>query len=232
MGKTSEGVTLGKLITDSKFKKILNSVMPGGNNWHKNNKDCFATCPNYKKTCCSGPDKTLCTDHWAESKANFKNLSVLCHVMDNFDYYDCGDLNGSLRRKTIDQLRAFVHELLDSWSPSNQMRPEGAMKLVTHIRYERNQTLIKAKKDGAGDKPQCEICRVYLTDRYGDIAAGFIECHHKTPLYKDKKQHSSTIGDLILVCPNCHRMLHRLITNEGLSGEKAIKTLKKRLVNA
>lgn len=44
---------------------------------------------------------------------------------------------------------------------------------------------------------------------YGEIGRGFIECHHKKPLYALIEETETTLGDLMLVCSKCHRMLHR-----------------------
>ena len=38
---------------------------------------------------------------------------------------------------------------------------------------------------------------------------GFIECHHVTPISQLRPDTVVTWKDLILVCSNCHRMIHR-----------------------
>jgi 5-methylcytosine-specific restriction protein A len=42
---------------------------------------------------------------------------------------------------------------------------------------------------------------------YGDLGAGFAECHHKLPLAAGERR--TLLSDLAIVCANCHRMLHR-----------------------
>ena len=47
---------------------------------------------------------------------------------------------------------------------------------------------------------------------FGQIGNGFIECHHKIPLSKYVKNNVTKLEDLALVCSNCHRMLHKEIS--------------------
>lgn len=54
----------------------------------------------------------------------------------------------------------------------------------------------------------CEACGFDFAHTYGALGDGYIECHHLTPL-SDSGNARAAIGDLALVCSNCHRMLHR-----------------------
>lgn len=54
----------------------------------------------------------------------------------------------------------------------------------------------------------CKICGINLNDIYGEeIANSYIEVHHIKPLYLGEQE--VNIDDLVTVCPNCHKMLHR-----------------------
>ena len=57
----------------------------------------------------------------------------------------------------------------------------------------------------------CKICGFNFTATYGALGRGFAEAHHKKPLkvFRSKKVRRSA-EDLLTVCANCHRMLHRL----------------------
>lgn len=45
---------------------------------------------------------------------------------------------------------------------------------------------------------------------YGSLGAGFIEVHHVKPLHlQDEEFIIDPATDLVCVCANCHRMLHR-----------------------
>ena len=60
----------------------------------------------------------------------------------------------------------------------------------------------------------CAICGAELSKEYGSYGKGFIEIHHKKPVCQyDDEDVKKTLGEAILnlvpLCPNCHRMVHR-----------------------
>ena len=89
---------------------------------------------------------------------------------------------------------------------------EGNKKYVLHQSIERNATLVnnlKLRRKQADPMLWCEICGFSFIEKYGDLGDGFIEAHHKIPLSSLKESTITRERDLILVCSNCHRMLHR-----------------------
>ena len=54
----------------------------------------------------------------------------------------------------------------------------------------------------------CEACDVDFGEVYGEIGQGFIECHHTVPLFSGPER-STRLAELVVVCSNCHRMIHR-----------------------
>ncbi|KQC06633.1 MAG: hypothetical protein APR62_01035 [Smithella sp. SDB] len=93
------------------------------------------------------------------------------------------------------------------------MYPEGNENIKTHVMKERNTTLIKKakelwSKESNGDII-CKVCGFSFRGYYGEIGDGFIEAHHIIPLSKLSGLNTTKISDLIPVCSNCHRMLHR-----------------------
>jgi len=45
---------------------------------------------------------------------------------------------------------------------------------------------------------------------YGELGKGFIEIHHIKPLYSlNEEVEVNPQTDLLPLCPNCHRMIHR-----------------------
>lgn len=83
-------------------------------------------------------------------------------------------------------------------------------QLSLHLRTERNRTALSRIKQHLGD--QCEGCGVTLSEIYGDVASGLIECHHKTPLSElaEGQARLMRVEDFAALCPNCHRVIHRL----------------------
>ncbi len=100
--------------------------------------------------------------------------------------------------------------------------PEGKEILRKHILKERNPKLVfeakKAFKDKNG-KLFCEVCNFFFEDKYGKVGEDFIEAHHIKPISEMTEHEKTKITDLVMVCSNCHRMLHRKrpwITKERL----------------
>lgn len=55
----------------------------------------------------------------------------------------------------------------------------------------------------------CYICGFNFEDIYGECGANYIEIHHKIPLATSFDKRTVTVSDVVLVCANCHRVLHR-----------------------
>lgn len=57
------------------------------------------------------------------------------------------------------------------------------------------------------DRVRCEVCGFDFEEVYGKHGAGYIECHHVVPLHVSGEK-LNRASDVILLCPNCHRMIH------------------------
>jgi predicted HNH restriction endonuclease len=54
------------------------------------------------------------------------------------------------------------------------------------------------------------ICGFDFEKKYGELGKGYIEVHHIKPLSDlNEEVVVNPVTDLICVCSNCHRMLHR-----------------------
>ncbi|MEI7869675.1 MAG: HNH endonuclease [Candidatus Methylumidiphilus sp.] len=98
---------------------------------------------------------------------------------------------------------------------------EGREQLKIHKRKERSAKLIKDFKAQLTDF-SCSICGFSFIEAYGELGHGFIEAHHIIPISKLKEQTKMSTNNLIAVCSNCHRMLHRknpLLTAKELKKE-------------
>ena len=58
-------------------------------------------------------------------------------------------------------------------------------------------------------KLKCEVCGFDYYDSYGEIGRGFIEAHHTVPVSQLTGETLTKVEDIVLVCSNCHSMLHR-----------------------
>lgn len=90
--------------------------------------------------------------------------------------------------------------------------PEGRLFYKTHIVRERNRSVINEKKRRAKENMEevhCQICGFNFSS-YGEIGNDFIEVHHLKPLANRMDCSTTSIKDLIFICSNCHRIVHRL----------------------
>lgn len=93
---------------------------------------------------------------------------------------------------------------------------EGRPSLFMNKKYERSVTLRNAAieyylQQGGLD---CQVCNFNFERTYGTIGKGYMEMHHKRPIYKYaaediKKTLQEAIQNVVPLCSNCHRMIHR-----------------------
>lgn len=89
---------------------------------------------------------------------------------------------------------------------------EGKKKLRQHICRERNAKVIKLAKEIYKKKYgilKCEICGFNFESKYGKIGQDFIEGHHIKPVSELIEGEKTEVEDIVLICSNCHRMIHR-----------------------
>lgn len=96
---------------------------------------------------------------------------------------------------------------------------EGAVKRYYTTKYERKKSLRDQAVRIHGTK--CMVCGFDFEMTYGSLGKCYIEVHHVKPLSSlDEETVVNPETDLICVCANCHRMLHRskeiIITPEEL----------------
>jgi hypothetical protein len=90
--------------------------------------------------------------------------------------------------------------------------PEGAAAYKLHRSLERDPSLSRrAKEHRVREKGRltCDVCDFDFSATYGTLGDGFIEAHHINPVSSLDGVTTTKLSDLLLVCSNCHRMLHR-----------------------
>lgn len=90
---------------------------------------------------------------------------------------------------------------------------ENRTRVRSHLSRERSSLLATQRK--IKDGYVCQICDDRMVDRYGEIGEDFAESHHIVPLGKLKGRTKTRLEDLLTVCANCHRMLHRMDGEKG-----------------
>lgn len=88
---------------------------------------------------------------------------------------------------------------------------EGRVLERRHLARERDPKLrsrkISAVRKAVG-RIACEACGFDFARVYGDRGIDFAECHHRIPLHASGPT-VTRLQDLVLLCSNCHRMIHR-----------------------
>ena len=89
---------------------------------------------------------------------------------------------------------------------------EGDPRLFFDIRRERNPALARAKRE-AMRRPDgqlmCEVCRFLIPQVYPGLSGDVCEVHHRRPLAEAADAVTTRLEDLAMLCPNCHRAIHR-----------------------
>lgn len=94
--------------------------------------------------------------------------------------------------------------------------PEGKTQYIKHLRRERSSALVSEAKNRfieTHGRLFCEICDFNFKDFYGEsrsISTDCIEAHHILPLHKLDNPVENTPKALRMLCPNCHRVVHRV----------------------
>ena len=85
---------------------------------------------------------------------------------------------------------------------------EGKPTITYGLKYERNSKLRNQAIKIHGTR--CKVCDFDFKEKYGLLGEGFIEIHHCKPMYEIKREiEVNPKTDLVPLCSNCHKMIHR-----------------------
>ncbi|MFK5709842.1 EVE domain-containing protein [Lysinibacillus boronitolerans] len=102
---------------------------------------------------------------------------------------------------------------------------EGTKKKYLVNKYERDPKNRKKAIEIHGLK--CRACKFNFQEVYGERGIDFIEIHHIKPLSElEEAKEINPKTDLVPLCANCHRMVHRRI-DDVLSVEELIELIEK-----
>ncbi len=113
-----------------------------------------------------------------------------------------------------DVVRALPYAKADDERRDVYPRFENRKRVASHLKRERSKLLAAECK--IRDGYQCQVCSLRFAVAYGRLGYEFAEAHHIIPLGKLRDGVKTRIEDLVTVCANCHRMLHRM---EGSTGD-------------
>lgn len=88
---------------------------------------------------------------------------------------------------------------------------EGRVLTRLHRTRERDPKLTKRKKAKVlkeTGRLACEACGTDAAEKYGGIGTGVVDAHHTKPLHTLAEPTETSLDDLSLLCPTCHRVIH------------------------
>jgi putative restriction endonuclease len=85
---------------------------------------------------------------------------------------------------------------------------KGRRVLRAHLKVEGSSKLIKEFRRKLKDFSYT-VCHFDFQGFYGELGRQFIECHHIKPVSEMQPGETTALTNLVAVCSNCHRMLHR-----------------------
>lgn len=109
-------------------------------------------------------------------------------------------------------LRNFNQEEAIELTQEDDEFSEGKILLKKHLQRERNVKLIEIAKKKFIEKHgrlYCEVCGFDFEKTYGELGKKFIEAHHIKPVSQMTENEKTNIDDIVMVCSNCHSMIHR-----------------------
>lgn len=90
---------------------------------------------------------------------------------------------------------------------------EGAEYLSKHLSHERNVEIVALAKEefkaNHFGRLYCEKCGFDFSEKYGERGNDFIEVHHIKAISKRKRNEQTKVEDLVMLCSNCHSIVHR-----------------------
>lgn len=111
---------------------------------------------------------------------------------------------------------------------------EGDEAFITHRARERDRELRNKKIETFyaehGDI-FCELCGFSFEEFYGVMGIGLIEVHHVVPLAEYKAGDITRLEDLMLVCSNCHFVIHAGNAENNLEKMKRLLSAKVKTKN-
>ncbi|WP_080572841.1 MrcB family domain-containing protein [Sphingobium yanoikuyae] len=151
------------------------------------------------------------------SKSNdtaFYEAANVCSI-----YYERGSIpSEEVLQHHLRSMISLYDRLINSDAVAEDLSPdtapglfmEGGKVAKKHIRIERNRALVNEVKKRKGC--QCEACGFSFSSKYSSIGDSFIEAHHKVPIasLRDNKVALDPDNDFVVLCANCHRMIHRM----------------------
>ena len=143
--------------------------------------------------------------------------------LDKRVWAEFGDNPDRARVSSIAQvIRTALHENTPVAEDEDEIataHDEGVVRFRVHRHYERDNKLRKRKLKqaiAANGVLACEACDMVPAEKYGEQFAEALDCHHIVPL-SETGQRKTSLQDVALLCPTCHRIAHMAKPSPSLS---------------
>jgi 5-methylcytosine-specific restriction protein A len=166
--------------------------------------------------------------HFAADET-FRNAQAVRNKLDNLRYLDTDGQHGREKGgaateavwrefdRDADRVATAAREVRAAFDAAREgvgpeityEADESGLVMRLHRRRERDQGLVRRKRDAALDATgalACEACGFDSQALYGIF--GVIDCHHVRPVSELEPGERTRLEDLRLVCPTCHRLIH------------------------
>jgi len=140
-----------------------------------------------------------------------ENITIVNYLLNN--HLDSQELKEAFGKVHTNRNKPQEIEVFDE----NLIIYEGTQELINTAKYKRSKLLrdraIKHFTD-EDERIRCRVCGFDFEEVYGERGKGYIEIHHQKPVFQfdgdDMKQTiNNALKNLIPLCANCHRMVHR-----------------------
>lgn len=184
---------------DDKFSQIVRNLTATERSFVKNN---YITRE-------SGRNKPLFITEKGREYLN-KNTEIIDYLLtNNFNFHDLIDSFKEIQKANKKHLHSEIFN-------ENITVYEGSQVAVKTKVYKRSNKLRKKAIQfyTIDNRIKCKACCFDFEDFYGKYGKGFIEIHHQKPIFQfdgdDTEQTiAKALSNVIPICPNCHRMIHR-----------------------
>ena len=133
-------------------------------------------------------------------------------------FFGCFDLRSKISDSLITDISNLVHQTLTDQSTitvehifprkTKILEKLEVQRLTKALKFDRASSIAKERKKRDGYR--CHICKFDFAKTYPGLGAEFAEAHHLKPLGRAKRTKVKvTVGSLLTLCANCHRMVHR-----------------------
>ena len=155
---------------------------------------------------------------------NRSTLTWYQDLGDEFSKYKLENLAVCFRKLSNEEyLLDILSDIDDDYIVNDNVIVEGDYHIIESIRYERNA---KNRKNAILIHGlYCQACGFNFESKYGILGKNYIEVHHLIPLSIGSKERIvNPETDLVCLCSNCHRMIHRI---KNVDYNKALIELKR-----